>query len=778
MKGGASPLRNRCQFCCSECNQINNNKLVSETGSINLELTNYGNLELYSYSRSGIMNKRNLIWSTDIKPVPSTGPFNAIMLKEGDLAIYDKSEKMIWNTDISSDEKEGSYLIVKDNCQMNIVSRFGKSIWVPKLANGSKIKDCSSLRITQLALGKCLNSDNPPRGGSTIYSPNGTVKLSILTTGNLVLSNTNGKLWESSSSSGGEHPFRAKLDTNGKFYIYDSNGSIVTILYAGTADKFNGYLEVTNDCVAQIYNNGTILWKTPSNCNPPYPDKFVCKPGPVVDRTVGPVQSTCVNWKDLNISGDNNGIPYGYNTKEECLKAGCYTTWDQACTKNWQLASAEQSFNTLDIKNTPSQIMRKYCGCQACVPPEDPGKAPSWTKDKNGSSSVSCKDGTAYPYGHMCPRVLLGSSLMIDAAKNDFKGSDYLPTYAVVGHDPTWSQNCMDQAGSPAQLAACYLGYNLDKYKNSSGELVQLKQGQVCGQCYEMEFLPLVDLNTKEIIIDEITGKQIVPNPIISQSFNTAAPSGTDVFNFDIYQSNGGYGAFCSVIDTPKFSNNTVSGSFLYKDQAKTSQGNYYGNSQTQAGGCRGSMGMPAVNIPMLNGCMDSDSKNYCIKGKDQIDLDDPTIPIYNSDLDDIYTSIKGNTDGATELARESLLFSYKNHYHWNLGIKRIRRVLCPNNLTKVTGLTRKSTDPALVGLPDPITDRNTGWIDSYISNDPKTDGLYDPNKWIYGTTTMEDGCKPTCSQDESSGGTDTKDGATPMFTCDQNGFIFIDKDD
>ena len=42
----------------------------------------------------------------------------------------------------------------------------------------------------------------------------------------------------------------------------------------------------------------------------------------------------------------------------------------------------------------------------------------------------------------------------------------------------------------------------------------------------------------------------------------------------------------------------------------------------------------------------------------------------------------------------------------------------------------------------------------------------------------MEDGCKPTCSQDESSGGTDTKDGATPMFTCDQNGFIFIDKDD
>ena len=51
--------------------------------------------------------------------------------------------------------------------------------------------------------------------------------------------------------------------------------------------------------------------------------------------------------------------------------------------------------------------------------------------------------------------------------------------------------------------------------------------------------------------------------PLIVQSFNTAAPSGTNVANFDLYMPLGGYGAFNAVYKDANIVNTTHSDSFV-----------------------------------------------------------------------------------------------------------------------------------------------------------------------------------------------------------------------
>ena len=50
---------------------------------------------------------------------------------------------------------------------------------------------------------------------------------------------------------------------------------------------------------------------------------------------------------------------------------------------------------------------------------------------------------------------------------------------------------------------------------------------------------------------------------------------------------------------------------------------------------------------------------------------------------------IKGNDTNQTSLVQKACEWVFNNNYHWNAGIKQVRRVQCPLNLTKVTGLKR-----------------------------------------------------------------------------------------
>ena len=173
----------------------------------------------------------------------------------------------------------------------------------------------------------------------------------------------------------------------------------------------------------------------------------------------------------------------------------------------------ENSNLDLDLNQAPSSTIANYCVCNACVPPESSSKNSKMNNETCGSTK-------AYPYIHMCPRMMLGSDIMLKAQQEDLKTNSNLTNYnyAVAGHD------------------------RIDK---SIANLDPETSGETCGQCYELIFEDDAQMN-----------------PLIVQAFNTDAPSGTNVINYDLYMPVGGYGAFNSVIDDKKFKNTTTSNSF------------------------------------------------------------------------------------------------------------------------------------------------------------------------------------------------------------------------
>ena len=168
----------------------------------------------------------------------------------------------------------------------------------------------------------------------------------------------------------------------------------------------------------------------------------------------------------------------------------------------------------------PDPLISSDFSVNACIPPETEGKV--------------SPPGIAL--GHMCPHLMLGHPVMLQAAKDDKLDSDY--AYAVVGFD-----------------------------------------GGQCGECFEIQFDPNDPWKRKSLI---------------AQVFNSQAGGET---NLDIYMPAGGFGAFNSCFEYSKNvdDNQSKSGDFAYikypgsKEDENTTGDNFVStNDMWYEGGIRG----------------------------------------------------------------------------------------------------------------------------------------------------------------------------------------------
>jgi hypothetical protein len=221
------------------------------------------------------------------------------------------------------------------------------------------------------------------------------------------------------------------------------------------------------------------------------------------------------------------------------------------------------------------------------------------------------------------------------------------------------------------------------------------------------------------------------PKPLVVQSFNTAAGGGN---KFDIFMGAGGYGAFNACYNDSAFENTTTFGEFMYDEfpwQNPGSGGIGFLRYQEE---CLGSEWPPTADALQSDACQNR-IKEMC---------------------DQAYSAA---SPAMTETTRTSCIMSnrYESMYHQNWKV-RAKRVQCPENLTRVTGCRLKEDD-----LPLPIPEVQT-------PQDAEADGTFTA-KDQYGTTTMQDCCKPTCAW------TDWVSGTGLVPDGDWNSFYSCDKD-
>jgi hypothetical protein len=269
-------------------------------------------------------------------------------------------------------------------------------------------------------------------------------------------------------------------------------------------------------------------------------------------------------------------------------------------------ACMNQFFAKGCVTGDPNSVCGGNCRvANSCSPPEDPSKG-------------------NLPKNFICPRFMMFSAAMMQAAKDDAlqygwgNGADLPFNYGVVGHDA-------DVGG-------------LDQ--NSSS----------CCQCYQLVF------ETPEPSSPQFP-ELPQPKAMVVQSFNTAAsgPKG-----FDIFMGAGGYGAFNSCYDDPAFGNTTNFDEFLYQNYPWQNPG-MGGISFLRYPECRGTAWPPTADGLKSAQCQET-LQQQCNQA--QSVSADVTADTRNSCL---------QTNQLTSL------------YHQNWKV-RAKRVQCPENLTRVTG--------------------------------------------------------------------------------------------
>jgi Glycosyl hydrolase family 45 len=241
----------------------------------------------------------------------------------------------------------------------------------------------------------------------------------------------------------------------------------------------------------------------------------------------------------------------------------------------------------------------------SCSPPEDPSKG-------------------NLPKNFICPRFMMFSAAMMQAAKDDARqygwgdGSNSPFQYGVVGHDA-------DVGG-------------LDD--NSSS----------CCQCYQLIF------ETPEPSSPQFP-ELPQPKAMVVQSFNTAAsgPKG-----FDIFMGAGGYGAFNSCYNDAAFSNTTKFNEFLY-------QGYPWQNP--------GSGGISFLRYPVCTGTAWPPTAAGLKSAQCQ-----ETLTQQCNQAQSVTAEVTADTRNSC-LQTNQLQSLY--HQNWKV---RAKRVQCPENLTRVTG--------------------------------------------------------------------------------------------
>jgi hypothetical protein len=336
-------------------------------------------------------------------------------------------------------------------------------------------------------------------------------------------------------------------------------------------------------------------------------------------------------------------------------------------------------YNQFYVQNCVPGNPNSACGgnctvANACSPPEDPNKANQ-------------------PKTFVCPRFMLYSTEMLQAAKDDAAlygwGNDPPFTYGVVGHDA-------DVGG-------------LDQLSSS------------CCQCYQIVYV------TPETSSPQPPSLPY-PKPLVVQSFNTAAggPKG-----FDVFMAAGGYGAFNSCYKDASFGNTTKFNEFMYDSFPYQNPGSG-GISFLRFPECI--KGWPPTVDGVLSAACQDKIKQMC-----------------NQALMNASTQITEDTRRSCIMCNqlESLY-----HQNWQVMVKRVR---CPQNLTRVTGCRLVENN-----LPLPLPNVQT-------PADAKTDGTFASG---YNTTTMQDCCKPTCAwADWTSGQKLPVDSEwNSFYSCDKNG--------
>jgi hypothetical protein len=305
----------------------------------------------------------------------------------------------------------------------------------------------------------------------------------------------------------------------------------------------------------------------------------------------------------------------GYLPATLVLTAGQVTgiqftlTPDQPAAE-YKLPPPDACMNQFYAKGCVAGDPNSTCGgecrvANSCSPPEDPSKG-------------------NLPKNFICPRFMMFSSAMLQAAKDDARqygwgnGADVPFQYGVVGHDA-------DVGG-------------LDDNASS------------CCQCYQLVF------ETPEPSSPQFP-ELPQPKSMVVQSFNTAAsgPKG-----FDIFMGAGGYGAFNSCYNDAAFSNTTKFNEFLYQGFPWQNPGSG-GISFLRYPECRGTAWPPTADGLKSAQCKET-LQQQCNQAQSvsaEVTADTRNSCIQTNQLTSLY------------------------HQNWKV---RAKRVQCPENLTRVTG--------------------------------------------------------------------------------------------
>lgn len=239
-------------------------QLVSENGWYRLKMQSDGNLVLYSKAQNftgpDIENYNIAIWNTGTY---GSGATYAHFQSDGNFVLYDSSNTAVWFSNNGSyPQYAGKRLVLENNGNLVIYGADGNSTTEVPATNfptGTGQILCANQESSKLYVGQ------------TLYSENGWYKLSMESSGRLVLTNkANVAIWSLGSSGSGAT--YAYFQADGNLVLYNSSDVAVDYLNRFLYPQWQGYrwkLERTGDLVLYSATN-TVLWRsfTATNAEP------------------------------------------------------------------------------------------------------------------------------------------------------------------------------------------------------------------------------------------------------------------------------------------------------------------------------------------------------------------------------------------------------------------------------------------------------------------------------------------------------------------------------
>lgn len=307
--------------------------------------------------------------------------------------------------------------------------------------------------------------------------------------------------------------------------------------------------------------------------------------------------------------------------------------------------------------------------------------------------------------GFICPRFILFSDEMLQAAKDDWNTDAPPFNYAIVGHD-------QDTAGIDGNVGTC------------------------C-QCYELVFdRPSPNMDNEACVNASCAqGSAVpIPPPLVVQAFDFGATPTT----FDVFLGAGGFGAnnACDPNGTPK----SPSGKYMYTT--------FPDAGEPSGGGVKVVLSDP----PWPADC--KTSQNWLTTATLSSSTCQNQVATQCSMTQANSLTVTAETVRSCEQADSPNSFY---HLNWQVYAKKVE---CPQHLTEVTGckLAPQGLPVAQAGITAAQASADSSWR-------------------VYGTTTMQDCCKPSCAVQDNVAGR----GLAPLgqynsfYTCNENGVPFTE---